>query len=99
MLKNRLLIKRNVAMFFLSLLLIFVIVIYGKVIIDFSSWSYSHTGWRFKLGAYLLPLIVMYIIIYTMVTLKREQYVLNKIDKEITSHEPEKLTSNNNADD
>lgn len=89
---ERLLLKRNIARFFLFLLLIFVIGVYAKVIIDFSSWSYSHTGWRFKLGAYLLPLIVMYIIIYTIATLKHEQFPLKETEKEIAAEEPEKLT-------
>lgn len=92
LLVNRQLLTRRVARFFLFLLLIFVIGIYAKVIIDFSSWSYSHTGWRFKLGAYLLPLIVMYIIIYTIATLKREQFPLRETEKEIAAEEPEKLT-------
>lgn len=92
MLVDRQLLKKSVARFFLFLLLIFVIGIYAKVIIDFSSWSYSHTGWRFKLGAYLLPLVVMYIIIYTIATLKREQFPLKETEKEIAAEEPEKLT-------
>lgn len=32
-----------------------------KVAIDFTSWSYSHTGLKFRLGAYLLPAIMMII--------------------------------------
>lgn len=32
-----------------------------KVAIDFTSWSYSHTGLKFRLGAYLLPAILMII--------------------------------------
>ncbi len=32
-----------------------------KVAVDFTSWSYSHTGLKFRLGAYLLPAIMMMI--------------------------------------
>ena len=92
LLVDRQLLRRRVARFFLFLLLIVVIGIYARVIIDFSSWSYSHTGWRFKLGAYLLPLIVMYIIIYSIATLKREQFPVAEIKEEISAEEPEKLT-------
>jgi hypothetical protein len=65
---------------------------------DFSSWSYSHTGWRFKLGAYLLPLIVMFIIIYTMLTLKKEKFLLTEEGKQFIANEPGALTENNDAD-
>ena len=30
-----------------------------KVYIDFTSWSYSHSGIKFRYGAYLLPMILM----------------------------------------
>lgn len=33
----------------------------AKTIWDFSTWSYSHTGLRFRLGAYLLPCILILI--------------------------------------
>ncbi|HEX5168159.1 MAG TPA: hypothetical protein VFW11_03225 [Cyclobacteriaceae bacterium] len=92
MLRDKLLIKRNVAVFFLSLLLLIVILIYARIIIDFSSWSYSHTGWRFRLGAYLLPLIVIYIITYTMVTLKRDEYVMTNVDQSNGINKTDDLT-------
>jgi hypothetical protein len=43
-----------------------VILYYAKLIYDFSRWSYSHTGWRFKSGVYLLPFILLYILGYTI---------------------------------
>jgi hypothetical protein len=98
MLVNRKLLRRNVARFFLSVLLIFVVIAFGRIILDFSSWSYSHTGWRFKLGAYLLPLIVMFILVYTMLTLKKEEFLLNDERKQIVENEPGALTENNDAD-
>jgi hypothetical protein len=32
-----------------------------QVYIDFTSWSYSHTGWKFRYGAHLLPGIVVFV--------------------------------------
>ena len=30
-----------------------------KIYIDFTAWSYSHSGLKFRIGAYLLPVILM----------------------------------------
>jgi hypothetical protein len=50
----------------LYLLVGLVILYYAKLIYDFSRWSYSHTGWRFKSGVYLLPFILLFIVGYTI---------------------------------
>lgn len=93
---TRQLLKKTLSIFILSLLLGVVILVYAKVIIDFSSWSYSHTGWRFKLGAYLLPLIVIFILVYSMITLKRNSsLVVVNIDENLPGTE----TSTGNAHD
>jgi len=42
-----------------------------KTGLDFSTWTYSHTGQRFRYGAYLLPLILMTIFGYTAFTLPK----------------------------
>lgn len=95
----RQLLKRNISIFILSLLLGVVVLVYAKVIIDFSSWSYSHTGWRFKLGAYLLPLIVMFILVYTMITLKRNQYsMMTNLDEVIPGTETSRTLSDHDHD-
>jgi hypothetical protein len=53
-----------------------------KTIIDFSAWAYSHTGQRFRYGAYLLPCLLMLIfghrIINLPVTVEEEIPVDNK---------------------
>lgn len=50
--------------FGIVLLLIFV-VLFGavlfKTVMSFSTWTYSHTGQRFRYGAYLLPCLLMLI--------------------------------------
>lgn len=35
-----------------------------KTMLDFTSWSYAHTGQRFRYGAYLLPCLLMLIFTY-----------------------------------
>lgn len=42
-----------------------------KTGIDFSSWSYSHTGLRFRLGAFMLPTLVILIFTYGWLKLPR----------------------------
>ncbi len=37
------------------------ILILGKVYVDFTSWSYSHAGLKFRYGAYLLPVILVFV--------------------------------------
>ena len=39
------------------------LLIMGKVYIDFTSWSYSHTGIKFIYGAHILPMILMLVFI------------------------------------
>jgi hypothetical protein len=95
---SRKLMRRNVARFFLAFLLLLVLIVYAKVILDFSSWTYSHTGWRFKLGAYLLPLILMFTIIYNMLTLTKEQFALNVEGQQFLENEPGALKESNDAD-
>jgi len=47
------------------------LLIIAKVYIDFTSWSYSHTGLKFRYGAYLLPTILMIIFANGLVQLQR----------------------------
>lgn len=66
--KNRML-KRS---FGIILLLIFVALSAAalyKTISDFSTWTYSHTGQRFRYGAYLLPCLLMLIFGYRIFNL------------------------------
>ncbi len=38
---------------------------------DFSKWTVSHTGLRFKYGAYLLPALLMLIFVYALIGLPK----------------------------
>jgi hypothetical protein len=54
------------------LLLLFLLISIGMVIktgIDFTAWSYAHTGLRFRIGAYLLPCIWVVVFCYHLVAL------------------------------
>ncbi len=39
------------------------LLVLGQVYLDFTSWSYSHTGIRFRYGAYLLPAIMVFVFV------------------------------------
>ena len=43
-----------------------------KTGIDFTAWTYSHTGLRFRLGAFMLPTVVIFIFTYGWLQLPRE---------------------------
>ncbi len=50
---------RTVATVTLSACLIASLLLMAKVYIDFSSWSYSHTGLKFIFGAHILPMLLI----------------------------------------
>ena len=62
---------RSVSNFILGAFLCASLLIIAKVYIDFTSWSYSHTGLKFRYGAYLLPTILMIIFANGLVQLQR----------------------------
>ena len=51
--------------------------------IDFSAWTYSHTGLRFRLGAFMLPTVVICILAYGLIKLPRPQVIstLDDVDR------------------
>ena len=53
-----------------------------KVYIDFTSWSYSHTGLKFRYGAYLLPMILMMVFTNGLIQIQRK----SKSDEEEISN-------------
>lgn len=61
--------KRPVGQVVLSLLLLVAVALLVKTAVDFTAWSYSHTGLRFRLGAYLLPAILAVVFGYAWGTL------------------------------
>ena len=64
-------IKRGVAVMILIVLTLVCVAMLGKTAMDFSTWTYSHTGARFRYGAYLLPIILIVIFVYAMITLPK----------------------------
>jgi hypothetical protein len=55
--------SRTFATVILGACLVASLLIMGKVYIDFSSWSYSHTGIKFIYGAHILPMILILVFI------------------------------------
>jgi len=55
--------------------LVFFIAICGAILIktgmDFSTWAVGHTGRRFKYGAYLLPIVLMIIFTFPLISLPK----------------------------
>jgi hypothetical protein len=64
-------IRRVVGITILSVLTLVSIVLLVKTGIDFTAWSYSHTGLRFRIGAYLLPAILILVFGYSLFTLPK----------------------------
>lgn len=64
-------IKRTIATVILLVLTLACIVLLIKTYIDFTAWSYSHTGLRFRIGAYLLPAILILVFGYSLFTLPK----------------------------
>jgi len=65
------LIKRMAGQVILFLLALVSLILLARVVMVFSEGTYSHTGIRFKFGAYLLPAILFVVFIYTSITLPR----------------------------
>ncbi len=61
--------KRNVAVFLLLIFVAMAAAALYKTVADFSTGMYSHTGQRFRYGAYLLPCILIFIFGYRIFTL------------------------------
>ncbi|HTE31386.1 MAG TPA: hypothetical protein VK666_13490 [Chryseolinea sp.] len=58
--------------------IIFVLLAFAQLIktgIDFSTWSYSHTGLRFRLGAFMLPTLMIVIFTYSLLGMKQTHSV------------------------
>ncbi len=68
---RREIIKRLSGMIILFLLTILSVALLIKTGMDFSTGSYSHTGLRFRSGAYLLPTILIVVFVYALITLPR----------------------------
>lgn len=51
--------KRLIGKVILFLLILASVTIFVKTVLDFTTWSYAHTGLRFRIGAYLLPVILV----------------------------------------
>lgn len=66
--KNRRL-KRSIGIILLLMFVVLSAAAFYKTVVDFSTWTYAHTGQRFRYGAYLLPCILMLIFGYKIFNL------------------------------
>jgi hypothetical protein len=60
------------------------LLVLGQVYIDFTSWSYSHTGIKFRYGAYLLPAIMVFVFVNGLFGL----HFTEKPSQELSSRQP-----------
>jgi hypothetical protein len=65
-------IRRGVGFTVLFILVVGSIAILIKTGLDFSKWTYGHTGQRFKYGAYLLPVLLILVFGYRLITLPNQ---------------------------
>jgi hypothetical protein len=65
--------KRFIGGMILFLLLAASVAILVKTALDFRAWSYSHTGLRFRIGAFLLPSILIVVNLYALASLPKVQ--------------------------
>lgn len=68
---KRSVLKRVISISILLILALISIALLVKTGIDFTAWSYSHTGLRFRIGAYLLPVILVIVFGYGLFTLPK----------------------------
>lgn len=81
----RLLVKKQIIKRSLGLVLLWIFVAVSaaalvKTVLDFSAWSYAHTGMRFRFGAYLLPGILLLIFGYQIFNLPKVSATLKVSD-------------------
>lgn len=67
---NRQVLPRIAGIFILLALVLACAALWAKTSMDFSTWTYSHTGTRFRYGAYLLPIILLIVFLHTLVNLR-----------------------------
>lgn len=83
----RFMVKKEVLKKFTGQLILFFLMtgsigILVKTGMDFTAWSYSHTGLRFRIGAYLLPAILVVVFFYAMITVPEQSFPVSPLVKE-----------------
>ncbi len=85
---NKQILKRSTGIIILSLLIFVAAAALIKTGLDFSTWSFEHTGHRFKYGAYLLPLMLVSIFIHAIVKLPKTQSVPSFANNKSKTNQP-----------
>jgi hypothetical protein len=68
---KREMIKKKSGRIIFILLIVISATVLIKTSLDFSTWTYSHTGARFRYGAYLLPLLWIIVSTYHLIRLPK----------------------------
>jgi hypothetical protein len=58
--------SKRAGMLILGFFVVMAVAIFFKTMVDFSAWSFSHTGKKFRYGAYLLPILLVVIFAFFM---------------------------------
>jgi hypothetical protein len=84
--------SKTVSMIVLSAFLVSSILILVKVSIDFTAWSYSHTGLKFRIGAHMLPALLIFVFTNGLIQIRRTPEVIGhseEPEKNVVSENPE----------
>lgn len=89
-------ISKTVSSIILGAFLICSVLILVKVSIDFTSWSYSHTGLKFRIGAHMLPALLILVFTNGLIQVRRTPEVLasdSEPAKDVLSENPEMIVN------
>jgi hypothetical protein len=78
--------RRGIGGFILFLFIVLAVFILVRTALDFSAWTASHTGNRFKYGAYLLPVLLLIIFCHALFGLPKAPGVTKQKEYEHDDH-------------
>lgn len=84
--------SKTVSTLVLGAFLVSSILILVKVSIDFTAWSYSHTGLKFRIGAHMLPALLIFVFTNGLIQIRRAPEVIGhdgEPEKNVVSENPE----------
>jgi hypothetical protein len=92
--------SKVIATVLLSACMVASLLIMTKVYIDFTSWSYSHAGMKFRIGANLLPVILMMVFGNGLIQIHRKAKLQENspdMTKDILPHEGPVIVSHDTS--
>jgi hypothetical protein len=73
--------SKTVSTIILSAFLVSSVLILVKVAIDFTAWSYSHTGLKFRIGAHMLPALLITVFTNGLIQIRRVPEIVSHDDE------------------